>query len=113
MEEALRKLRIYGKLDEPCPHCGENAWKIVKVLDKQIGEEREAIKCGECGKWHTEWFVGDPDDADSNYTQRGKVELPRFKCKRCGHSWHPRKPQKPRVCPKCKSPYWDTPRGGE
>ncbi|GAI42616.1 unnamed protein product, partial [marine sediment metagenome] len=24
-----------------------------------------------------------------------------------GHKWHPRKPVKPKVCPKCKSPYWD------
>jgi predicted Zn-ribbon and HTH transcriptional regulator len=35
------------------------------------------------------------------------VELPQFECKRCGHKWYPRKPEKPRVCPKCKSPYWD------
>ena len=27
-------------------------------------------------------------------------------CKRCGHSWIPRK-NKVIICPKCKSPYWD------
>ena len=33
-----------------------------------------------------------------------------YKCKRCGHVWIPRnKNEKPRVCPKCKSPYWDIP----
>ena len=27
---------------------------------------------------------------------------------RCGHEWLPREQgEKPRVCPKCKSPYWD------
>jgi len=33
-----------------------------------------------------------------------------FECGRCGYSWYPRKPEKPKVCPVCKSPYWDTPR---
>ena len=32
-----------------------------------------------------------------------------YKCQRCNHSWKPRKKQKPRVCPSCKSAYWDTP----
>lgn len=35
------------------------------------------------------------------------VDLPEFVCLRCGHCWYPRKPEKPTVCPKCKSPYWD------
>ena len=26
---------------------------------------------------------------------------------RCGHEWRPRFVQKPEICPKCKSPYWD------
>lgn len=31
-----------------------------------------------------------------------------FRCRRCGHTWVPREAaQPPRVCPKCKSPYWD------
>ncbi|MEM0171614.1 MAG: hypothetical protein QXV57_03535 [Thermoproteota archaeon] len=38
------------------------------------------------------------------------MELPRLKCKRCGHEWYPRKPEKPRICPRCKSPYWDVER---
>jgi len=32
-------------------------------------------------------------------------------CKRCGHIWYPRKPEPPVQCPKCRSPYWDIPRG--
>ena len=46
-----------------------------------------------------------------------------FRCLRCEHEWLPRKPlegddppsgdQRPRVCPKCKSPYWDRPRKHE
>ena len=32
--------------------------------------------------------------------------LPVLKCLRCGHTWIPRAPKKPKVCPnlKCKSP---------
>lgn len=29
-----------------------------------------------------------------------------LKCKRCGYEWNPRK-QDVRLCPKCKSIYWD------
>jgi len=43
-----------------------------------------------------------------------------YNCLRCGHAWFPRSPvladaeipvgELPRVCPKCKSPYWNTPK---
>ena len=37
-----------------------------------------------------------------------------YKCHRCGHEWIPRnKKEIPRVCPKCKSPYWDKPKKKE
>jgi len=44
-----------------------------------------------------------------------EVECPRcnhkyevmLKCKRCGHEWTPRNDKPPKVCPKCKSPYWN------
>lgn len=33
------------------------------------------------------------------------------KCYRCGHAWRPYSlDNAPRVCPACKSPYWDRPR---
>lgn len=34
------------------------------------------------------------------------VDVKELSCKRCGHSWYPRQPEV-RICPKCKSPYWD------
>ena len=34
-----------------------------------------------------------------------------WKCERCEHEWQPNDIETPpRVCPKCKSPYWDRPR---
>lgn len=34
-----------------------------------------------------------------------------FRCERCEHEWIPRdNDNEPRVCPKCKSPYWNRPR---
>jgi hypothetical protein len=37
----------------------------------------------------------------------GIVKLTGCRC-RCGHEWLPRhREEKPRVCPKCKSPNWD------
>jgi DNA-directed RNA polymerase subunit RPC12/RpoP len=41
-----------------------------------------------------------------------KVPIMGYRCQRCGHEWLPRKNSKgePKVCPKCKSPYWNTPK---
>jgi DNA-directed RNA polymerase subunit RPC12/RpoP len=34
-----------------------------------------------------------------------------YRCERCGHEWVPRDfDSEPRVCPKCKSAYWNRPR---
>ena len=32
------------------------------------------------------------------------------KCYRCSHKWIQREKEKPRICPKCKSPYRDRPK---
>lgn len=33
------------------------------------------------------------------------------KCYRCGHAWVPRDISEiPEICPRCKSPYWKTPK---
>ncbi len=53
-----------------------------------------------------------------------KLTVWAFRCLRCGHEWIPRSPisgeleapsgdDLPRVCPKCKSPYWDRERQRE
>lgn len=40
------------------------------------------------------------------------VEIRGFMCERCLHKWIARENSShtPIVCPKCKSPYWNTPR---
>jgi predicted Zn-ribbon and HTH transcriptional regulator len=40
-----------------------------------------------------------------------EIKTKGFQCERCGHQWVPLDINKePRVCPKCKSPYWNTKR---
>jgi len=39
-----------------------------------------------------------------------KIEVEGYQCERCEHKWIPRGKEAPKVCPECKSPYWDTPR---
>jgi len=41
-----------------------------------------------------------------------EIVMKKYKCLRCpdGHEWYPRKPVKPKICPKCKSRHYDTPR---
>jgi DNA-directed RNA polymerase subunit RPC12/RpoP len=43
----------------------------------------------------------------------GTITLKGYKCERCGHTWVPVSEERPRVCPKCKSPYWDKPRSAD
>ena len=46
-------------------------------------------------------------------TSMARVKLDGFLCERCKHTWVPRNKDKdPTVCPECKSPYWNRPRGG-
>ena len=42
----------------------------------------------------------------------GEIKLDGFLCDRCDHTWASRRnsEQKPTVCPRCKSPYWNIPR---
>ena len=35
-----------------------------------------------------------------------KITLLKMDCKRCQHTWIPKK-EEVRICPKCKSPYFD------
>jgi predicted Zn-ribbon and HTH transcriptional regulator len=49
----------------------------------------------------------------SNILTMGKIPITvmGYRCERCGHEWVPRDfDAEPRVCPKCKSPYWNSPR---
>ncbi len=34
------------------------------------------------------------------------IRIPRLSCRRCGHTWTPRTTEV-RICPQCKSAYWD------
>ena len=34
-------------------------------------------------------------------------DTPKLKCGRCNHQWVQRATLLPKVCPKCKSPYWN------
>ncbi len=44
----------------------------------------------------------------------GAVEVTVLSCLcRCGHEWVTKTPERPRVCPKCKSPNWDQPKQWE
>ena len=39
---------------------------------------------------------------------RVRITVDGWRCARCGYEWIPRKKELPRVCSRCKSPYWDT-----
>ncbi len=39
-----------------------------------------------------------------------RLELEGYRCERCKHEWVARGKEEPKVCPKCKSPYWNVPK---
>lgn len=41
------------------------------------------------------------------------IKLEKYTCPKCGHSWVPRYPRKPGVCPACKRYDWDKPHVGK
>lgn len=42
------------------------------------------------------------------------LRLDGYECERCTHQWVPRnRTRAPKVCPRCKSPYWDRKRRSE
>ena len=43
----------------------------------------------------------------------GRIKIEGYVCERCEHEWVSRNnitKEEPRVCPRCKSPYWNVPR---
>lgn len=40
----------------------------------------------------------------------GRIKIDGYLCERCAHKWPGRSSEEPKVCPKCKSPYWNRPR---
>jgi len=48
---------------------------------------------------------------ESNQIARANVLIKGHRCYRCNYEWKPNNRGKlPKVCPKCKSPYWDKPK---
>jgi DNA-directed RNA polymerase subunit RPC12/RpoP len=39
-----------------------------------------------------------------------EIKVMGYRCERCEHEWVPKAQTEPRVCPRCKSPYWNRPR---
>jgi len=38
-----------------------------------------------------------------------EIKIKKLKCEKCGHEWIPRTSDV-RLCPKCKTPFWDVKR---
>ena len=68
---------------------------------------RMVVWCADCRVWSP---VREPTERAPymNVCPRCGRWLRTWRCTRCGHEWTPRTPMRPsRVCPGCKSPYWN------
>ena len=51
-----------------------------------------------------------PENATPGGLNVAKTQIVSCRCERCAHKWASRETSRlPKVCPKCKSPYWNTP----
>lgn len=69
--------------------------------------EERVYRCPDCG-----WFSMDGRRFRGLCPACGG-RIVAAECTRCGHTWMPRTPlaeNVPKVCPACKSPYWNRPR---
>ena len=59
-------------------------------------------------------MTGSPSGYSLRTMSKVKVTVWAWRCERCEHQWLPREQDgpEPKVCPRCKSPYWNRPRRG-
>jgi hypothetical protein len=79
-------------------HVTDNIMDISKEFRPGVGAILKKLKNSTYTRYPTYAVKLTPDEI---------LSIPELKCKRCGHSWVPRRVNLPKVCPKCKSPYWN------
>ena len=86
---------VFEKYNHKCANCGSTENLQVHHLAEKSKEglDQLILLCKKChyttahpGQW--------------------KLKATLLHCKRCWHSWYPKQPEV-RICPKCKSAYWD------
>lgn len=93
----------FGSEIPPCP---DGYAPVLPRTEVQTNEARHAVNrldmlCSFCG---TRALIP-TESFDGSCPRCGKVYL-MLTCTRCGNTWKRRGPEIPRVCPRCKSPYW-------
>jgi len=89
----------------------DDYWKgYIHGLNRRFhGEDCEPES--EKKKWEDAIFSYDDAEAERGYGYRDgltEVAVTHVTCLRCTWSWYPRiHTERPRICAKCKSPYWD------
>lgn len=62
---------------------------------------RTVMWCAVCARWFN--YDGDWDGV----CPMCHITVDRLRCFRCGHEWQPTRGTLPKMCPSCKSPYWN------
>jgi len=52
-------------------------------------------------------LIKKPLDKRATYDKEVDMGIEKKICKRCGNEWYPRTPNKPKMCPACKSRLWE------
>lgn len=88
-------------------------WRVLTAKDYRDFTNRDAAaELAEKLQKRADYVTMEVTDDDGKLIDfiEYKIELTELKCQRCEHKWNPRRPVRPIICPKCKSPYWDKPR---
>ena len=116
-----------GGADGLSPSQKSRIWHVVKVLTPRLmpGEAKDqpdewpvhevfGSQAG-VGNRHrlclvAMWQLDNLPSSWYSFNMTKTFEMPTLSCLRCGHTWIPRRPQEPKKCPRCASPYWNKPK---
>ncbi len=88
---------------------------VLAAMRRSVGDFVRAHTCNvyALGKPCQGTLRVNPDPAYASFMAQRKVTVTEYTCERCGHVWVPRKAERPRICPHCKSAWWDEKRPGK
>lgn len=110
---------LKSSFSEACARCGAVGTTLekdrIRIISAGGSDAIENIQplCPSCTKGTGIDYR--PKDWRRRYQEHahqapGRARRPMMTCQRCEHEWTGRGDAAPRVCPRCKSPYWDRPR---
>lgn len=102
------KRKVAERDNHTCQICGRHTEEVDHFIPWKDGGEHSManlwLLCRSCNS--RKGGRTDIDHIKKLFKDRGLTFIPGNWCNRCGNRWHS-KIRNPKMCPHCKSPYWN------